>query len=235
MGFGLDKKLVSVYNTVIMKDSREFAVLATDCVVLTTDGQDLKVLLTSAASKNFRGMPTLPGGLVGRMERTEQAVERILKEVLSKTDFLMEQLYTFDDPGRDPEGRVVSVAYLMLVPWNVATRIVRGNASWHSVKSLPKLAYDHNEVVKTAVKRLKGKLTYTNVVFALMPDEFRLSDLQEVYETVLETHLDKRNFVKKIKSLGLLTKTGHKMEGEAHRPAFLYKFANKEYKVVEVF
>lgn len=216
-------------------NSSGFAVLAADCAVLTADPNGLKVLLTSAKSKNFRGMPTLPGGLVGRDERSEEAMERILKEVMSVTDFFREQLYTFDDPGRDPEGRVVSVAYLMLIPWNVASRIVKENASWHAVKSLPKLAYDHNEVVKTAVKRLKGKLTYTNIVFALMPDEFRLSDLQKVYELVLETQLDKRNFVKKIKSLGLLTKTGHKIEGEAHRPAFLFRFANKEYKVVEVF
>ena len=113
--------------------------------------------------------------------------------------------------------------------------IKKENASWQSVKSLSKLGYDHNEIVKTAVRRLRGKLTYTNIVFALMPSEFRLSDLQKVYETVFETPLDKRNFVKKIKSLKLLTKTGHKMEGEAHRPASLYKFTNKEYKVVEVF
>lgn len=230
---GVDNCLVSVYNTVIMGNANGFAVLAADCVVLTTDGQELKILLTTAKSKSFKNMLTLPGGLVGRTERTEQSVKRILKEVMLKTDFLNEQLYTFDDPARDPGGRVVSVAYLTLVPWNVAAGIVKKGASWHAVKSLPKLAYDHNEIVKVAVKRLKGKLTYTNIVFALMPEEFRLSDLQKVYETILETRLDKRNFVKKIKNLELLTKTGHKVEGEAHRPAFLYRFKNREYKMVD--
>ncbi len=218
-----------------MNDNRAFAVLATDIAVLTVDGSDLKVLLTTAKSNNFKGQPTLPGGLVGLTEKTDHAAERILKSVLTSIKFYKEQLYAFDDPGRDPAGRVVSVAYLMLVPWNIASKIITTEASWHSVKSLPKLAYDHNEIVKHAVKRLTSKLKYTNVVFSLMPDEFRLSDLQKVYETVFGTILDKRNFVKKIKSLKLLVKTGRKVEGAAHRPASLYKFKNKEYMVVEVF
>jgi 8-oxo-dGTP diphosphatase len=218
-----------------MADTRAFAVLATDIVVLTVDNGELKVLLTPASSKNFRGIPALPGGLVGENELTEKAVERILGNVISQTNFYNEQLFTFDSPKRDPEGRVVSVAYVMLVPWSIAKRIINKNASWNAVKTITKLAYDHNEIVKAAVKRLKGKITYTNIVFALMPTEFRLSDLQKVYETLLETTLDKRNFVKKIKSLKLLTKTGHKMEGEAHRPAVLYKFTNRELVAVDVF
>jgi 8-oxo-dGTP diphosphatase len=218
-----------------MINNQSFAVLATDVAVLTVTDNDLKVLLTTAKSKNFRGIPTLPGGLVGATEKSDIAAERILKEVLGSVDFYKEQLFTFDEPKRDPAGRVVAVAYLMLIPWNVAKNIVKDGASWFSVKSLPKLAYDHNEVVKSAVKRIVGKFTYTNIVFSLMPLEFKLSDLQKVYEIVLGINLDKRNFVKKIKSLKLLTKTGHKVEGEAHRPASLYRFTDREYKVVEVF
>lgn len=220
-------------NNVI--DKRAFAVLATDTAVLSVDGNELKVLLTKAKSVNFKGLPTLPGGLVELTEKTQEAAKRILKNVLNSTDFYMEQLYTFDDPERDPAGRVVSVAYLMLIPWDKAIKITNTDASWQSVKSLPKLAYDHNEVVKAAVKRLSGKITYTNIVLGLMKEEFTLSDLQKTYETIMEKKLDKRNFVKKIKSLKLVTKTGRKIQGGAHRPAALYKFVNKEYKVVEVF
>lgn len=218
-----------------MNDSKTFAVLATDVAVLTIDGGVLKVLLTSATSKNFKGMLTLPGGLVGHKERTEEATIRILKEIMTKTDYYNEQLYTFDDPGRDPEGRVVTVAYLMLVPGDEAKRVIRKDASWYAVKTLPKLAYDHNEVVKAAVKRLIGKLTYTNIVYALMPLEFTLSDLQKTYETALELSLDKRNFIKKIKSLNLVHKTTHKVEGSAHRPATLYRFGERKYKRVDLF
>lgn len=216
-------------------DSRAFAVLATDVAVLTIEGNDLKVLLTTAKSASFSGMPVLPGGLVGHIERTDAAAKRILGDVLSDTNFYIEQLSAFDDPKRDPLGRVVSIAYLMLVPWDIAKRVIKKNASWNAVKTLPKLGYDHNEIVKHAVKRLKAKITYTNIIFGLMPAKFSLSDLQKTYETVLETPLDKRNFVKKIKSLKLLTKTGQKIDGEAHRPASLYKFTDRELKVVEVF
>lgn len=218
-----------------MKYNLDFAVLATDIAVLTVTDKDLRILVTTAKSENFRGMPTLPGGLVGATEMSKDAADRILKDVLSSTDFYKEQLYTFDDPKRDPAGRVVSVAYLMLVPWNVASKVTKENASWVSVKKLPKLAYDHDEITKWAIKRIVRKVKYTNIVYSLMPNEFKLSDLQKVYEIVLGTKIDKRNFVKKIKSLKLLTKTGHKVEGAAHRPAALYRFTNREYKVVEVF
>lgn len=216
-------------------DKRAFAVLATDTAVLSVDGNELKVLLTKAKSVNFKGLPTLPGGLVGLAEKSQEAAKRILKDVLNSTNFYMEQLYTFDDPGRDPAGRVVSVAYLMLIPWDRAIKITGPEATWYAVKNLPKLAYDHNEVVKAAVKRLSGKITYTNIVCGLMKEEFTLSDLQKTYEIIMEKKLDKRNFVKKMKSLKLVAKTGHKVQGGAHRPAALYKFINKEYEVVEVF
>lgn len=218
-----------------MQKDIEFAILSTDLAVFTIDGSDLKVLVISAQSGAFKGMPALPGGLIGPDEKPEEAAKRILAEVISSKDDYMEQLYTFGDPKRDPVGRVVSVAHLVLIPWNKARVSIKNGASWVSVKSLPKLAYDHNEIVKAGIKRIVGKLTYTNIVFSLMPLEFKLSDLQNVYQIVLGVNLDKRNFVKKIKSLKLLTKTGRKVEGAAHRPAVLYRFTDREYKVVEVF
>lgn len=216
-------------------NSTAFAILSTDVAVLTSDGEELKVLLTKAESPDFKEMPTLPGGLVRVSETTDQAVVRILKDVVTKTDFYRQQLFTFDDPKRDPSGRVVSVAYLMVVPWNEAKLIIKKNASWEAVNNLSPLAYDHNEVVDMAVRRLRGRMTYTNIVINLMSDEFTLSDLQKIYESVLKTKLDKRNFIKKIKSLKLLKKTGKKIQGGAHRPATLYRFTDREYKLVDLF
>lgn len=218
----------------IKRDPSTFAVLATDVVVLTVDPEGVKVLLTTAKSVNFKGELTLPGGLVDAKEKTKDAAKRILSDLVSSTEFYTEQLYTFDDPSRDPAGRVVSVAYLMLIPWTVAKSILKNGAQWASVDSLPKLAYDHNEVVKKAVQRLAGKLTYTNIVFALMPEEFTLSELQDVYESVLTHQIDKRNFRKKIVSLSILKKLPKKREGDANRPAQLFSFVDKSLKEVEI-
>lgn len=219
----------------IKRDLENFAVLATDIAVLTVNDNELKVLLTRAKSINFKGISCLPGGLVDVKETTEAAAKRILDSVIKTQNFYLEQLYTFDNPKRDPAGRVVSVAYLMLVPWVRAQHIIKETAHWQSVKNLPELAYDHKDVVASAIMRLANKITYTNIVHSLLPMEFSLSALQKVYEVILEQKLDKRNFVKKIKSLKLLKKTGRKVEGQAHRPAALYRFASRDYMVVEVF
>jgi 8-oxo-dGTP diphosphatase len=207
-----------------MKDHFKFAVLSTDVAVLTVDGQVIRVLLAKATSENFQGMPALPGGLIKPSELAEQATRRILGKYLSVSDYYSEQLCTFDSLKRDPAGRVVSVAYFVLLPWNKAKLSTKNGAWWESVKKLPNLAYDHAEIVKTAVKRLKGKLTYTNVVFALMPEEFTLTELQRVYEVVLGRKLDKRNFRNKIKSLKLLKDLNKLKREEATRPARLFAF-----------
>lgn len=217
-----------------MKDERAFAVLAVDAAVFTVDASGLKVLLTTAKSPSFRGMPTLPGGLVGYRERTQAATKRILSSVFAAGDLYLEQLYTFDDPKRDPLGRVISVAYLGLVPWDKARALVRGDGRWESVKGLSKLAYDHDLIVKAAVKRIIGKLTYTNIVFGLMPEEFTLTELQSVYENILGKKLDKRNFRKKIQSLKILKSLPKKRKGEANRPARLYKFALASLQEIEI-
>lgn len=218
----------------IPRNKLNFAVLATDIAVLTLDGGSLKILTVKAESVNFKGEPALPGGLVDVHESSLSAAKRILQKYMKSSDFYTEQLFTFDDPKRDPAGRVVSVAYLMLVPWNRAKDITTGGARWVTVGSLPKMAYDHNEVANTAVQRLKGKLTYTNIVFGLMPKEFTLTELQETYEHILQKSMDKRNFRKKIKSLDLLKELPKVRKGDANRPAKIYEFSSQDLNVVEL-
>lgn len=218
----------------IKRSELNFAILATDIAVLTLDSGKLKVLTVEAESVNFKGQPALPGGLVDVSESSLVAAKRILQKYLRSTDFYTEQLFTFDDPKRDPAGRVVSVAYLMLVPWNRAKEITTGAARWVTCDNLPKMAYDHNKVTKAAVARLKGKLTYTNIVFGLMPQEFTLTELQETYENILQKSMDKRNFRKKITLLGILKELSKNRKGNANRPAKLFVFGSKKLEEVEI-
>jgi 8-oxo-dGTP diphosphatase len=139
----------------------------------------------------------------------------------------LEQLYTFGAPNRDPRGRVITVAYYALVPGErllLSAATDATEASWFSVSDLPPLAFDHADIVQTAIERLKSKLEYSNIAYALLPKSFRLSDLQRIYEIILGRELDKRNFRKRIASLGLVEATGKMDASGAHRPAQLYRF-----------
>lgn len=212
-------------------------VVAVDVVVFTLVNKELKVLLLELSEEPFSGKWALPGGLVTNSETLEESAHRHLVTKASIKDAYIEQLYTFGDPKRDPKGWVVSVAYMALLPEYAQALETIGrykSINWHSVKSLPSLAYDHAQIIDVARKRLKGKLSYTNIVYALLQKEFTLTDLQEVYESILGRELDKRNFRKKIDSLGLVVKLGKKTQGGAHRPANLFKFKSQSPQEVEI-
>lgn len=212
----------------------KFAILATDVVILTVNENSLNVLLTTAKTGPFSGMPTLPGGLIKPEEKIRDAVSRLISEVLSVEESYREQLFTFGNPGRDPGGRVVSVTYLALVPWNMAKKAVKKGAFWKEVGTLPKLGYDHDDVLEMAIDRLSGKIGYTNIVYGLMPEEFTLTELQSTYETILGKKLDKRNFRKKVHSLKMVEKLPKVRKNEAARPAQLYKFISNKLEKVDI-
>ncbi len=203
-----------------------FAILATDIVLFAIEEGTLKVLLIDVnVPPHFVNSFGLPGGLILPNETAEESVERHMKNKVGISLSYVEQLYTFSSINRDPRGRVVSVAYIGLVPESmVEVSKSKTSVYWKNVKSLPKLAYDHNEVVKAAVERLKSKLSYTTIVQGFLPEKFTLSELQNVYEVVLEKKFDKRNFRKKILSLGFLKKLDVQKGGVANRPADLFKF-----------
>ncbi len=212
-----------------------FAVNATDTVLFTIDEERLKVLLVPITSlPRYKGCWGLPGGLIHPAETSDNSAKRHLRDKGGARFVYMEQLYTFSKVRRDPRGRVVSTAYLAVVrPTNM--KIKRGSeAEWFSVRKLPKLAYDHKEIISYAKERLKTKLEYTNIAFALLPKEFTLLELQQVYEIALNKKLDKRNFQKKIFSLGLLASLPKRKSGLANRPPGLYKFKNNKIQVVEI-
>ncbi len=202
--------------------------VAVDLVIFTITGNQLKVLLIKRGREPFAGQWCLPGGFVRIEESLENAALRELLEETGVKDVYLEQLYTFGEPKRDPRGRVISIAYFALVdstkikPFVTGEENIRG-VQWFSFGELPKLAFDHDEIVKYALKRLRYKLEYTAVGLELLPDTFTLTDLQRLYEIILSQKLDKRNFRKKVLSMEILEKTKVFKKG-AHRPAMLYKF-----------
>jgi 8-oxo-dGTP diphosphatase len=211
--------------------------LTVDCVVFGLDEQDLKVLLIERDLEPFTGKWALPGGFVRMDEDLEQAARRELREETGLEGVFLEQLYTFGDPGRDPRGRVVSVAYYALV--NLADQQPHAatdarDARWFPVSDVtakaPRLAFDHADILAAALRRLKGKVRYEPIGFELLPRKFTLSQLQRLYETVLERQLDKRNFRKKILSMDLLVELDEIQQDVAHRAARLYRFDEDKYK-----
>lgn len=198
-----------------------------DTVIFTVLDNDLKVLLVKRRYAPFQDQWAIPGGFVGMDESLEDAARRELYEETNVKDLYLEQLYTFGAPERDPRGRVISVSYFALISAEhrrLAAQTDSAEVAWFSVYQLPKLAFDHAEIVDYALKRLRYKLDYTSVGFQLLPKKFTLTELQRIYEIILHKKLDKRNFRKKVLSLGLLEPLEEtKMEGP-HRPAKLYAF-----------
>ena len=215
----------------------EFAVIATDTVIFTIKDDELNVLLIKMKKKLFQGLWAIPGGLVKPNESVDSSAKRNLFEKTRMKDVYLEQLYTFGKINRDPSGRVVAVAYFALIPASdirLKTLKDSDDTDWFPVNLLPELAYDHDKIVNFAVERLKSKLAYTNIAYGLLPEEFTLSELQKIYEIILDRKMDKRNFRKKILSLKLLSRTGNKTQGKAHRPANLYRFREKSPRVTQI-
>ncbi|MEZ4373742.1 MAG: NUDIX domain-containing protein [Polyangiaceae bacterium] len=207
--------------------------LTVDCVVFGLDEDDLKVLLVQRAGEPFKGSWALPGGFVDMHETTDQAALRELEEETGVTNVYLEQLYTFSGVNRDPRERVVSVAYYALVKLSehaVRAATDASDAAWFSVEEATKLAFDHDEIVATARERLRGKVRYQPIGFELLPEKFTLTQLQRLYEIVLDTELDKRNFRKKILAMDLLRSLDEVEKGVAHRAARLYRFDQRRYK-----
>jgi 8-oxo-dGTP diphosphatase len=192
--------------------------------------------LIERALEPFKGRWALPGGFVRVDETLDEAARRELLEETGLKNVFLEQLYTFGEVERDPRERVVSVAYFALVKLSehdAKAATDAANAQWFPVAKVPKLAFDHAEILATALARLKGKVRYQPIGFELLPPRFTLSELQHLYEAVLETELDKRNFRKKVLSYSLLTPLKESQRSGRHRPAQLFEFDRKNYQKLE--
>jgi len=208
--------------------------LTVDCVIFGLDLEEetLKVMLIERDIEPFAGVWAIPGGFVRRDETLMQAATRELEEETGISGVFLEQLYTFGDPERDPRGWVVSVAHYALVSpekHHVHAATDARAAQWFPVTSLPPLAFDHDEILGTALARIRGKLTYAPIGFELLPLKFTIKQLQKLYEIVLGRKLDNRNFRKKIFAMDVLRELGEMQKGVPHRAARLYKFDERKY------
>lgn len=207
-----------------------------DIIIFTVQDSELKVLLVKRGVEPFKGMWAIPGGFVRISESLEEAAIRELREETGVEDVYLEQLYTFGDVNRDLRGRVITVAYFALVNFERIKLDAKTDASearWFSVLTLPKLAFDHDKILKYAIKRLRWKFEYTTVAFSLLPQKFSLTQLQKIYEIVFNRKFDKRNFRKKILSLSILNKEERK-KGVSNRPPQLYSLKKTLGGIVEI-
>ena len=210
--------------------------LTVDCVIFGLDDDDLKVLLIKRGNAPFLGKWAIPGGFVRPGEAVDDAARRELQEETGLKNVFLEQLYTFGAPDRDPREHVVSVAYYALT--NLSEHDVRADtdaddAAWFSIHDVPKLAFDHDTILEVAIARLRGKVRYQPIGFELLPRKFTLTQLQRMYELILETELDKRNFRKKILKLDVLVDLDEVEQDVAHRAARLYRFDERKYRKLE--
>lgn len=207
--------------------------LTVDIVVFALDDEDLQVMLIERDLEPFAGQWALPGGFVRVDETLDGAANRELREETGLHDLFLEQLFTFGELDRDPRERIVTVAYYALV--NLAGHAVQAstdarNAAWFPVTELPTLAFDHARIIETALERLRGKVRYQPLGFELLPERFTLRQLQHLYEIVLGRELDKRNFRKKVLSMGILKETNEIEKDVAHRAARLFRFDQRAYQ-----
>ncbi|HEY6162701.1 MAG TPA: NUDIX domain-containing protein [Bacteroidia bacterium] len=207
--------------------------LTTDCVIFGFGGNGLKVLLVEREKEPFKNKWALPGGFVHENENAEESAERVLLEKTGMKNVFIEQLYTFTQPDRDPREWIVSVTYFALVN-NRQLQLITGRdivkAEWFGVGHVPRLAFDHNNIVKKALERLRGKVRYQPIGFELLDEKFTLTQLQQLYEAVLGTVIDKRNFRKKILGMGLLKALNEKEKNVGRRAARYFSFDRKAYK-----
>ncbi len=207
--------------------------VTTDCVIFGFDEGELKILLIERAIEPFKGTWALPGGFIDMDEDAETCARRKLKQETCLDHIYMEQLYTFSAVDRDPRYRVVSIAYYALVKladYHAQAGTDTSNVQWFPLTEIPPLAFDHQEILKVATERLKGKIRYQPIGFELLPERFTLPDLHRLYETVLQTPLDRRNFRKKILNTGLLIDHHEVKGGAPYKAPKIYSFDKRKYE-----
>ena len=211
--------------------------LTVDAVVFGYHKKDgISVLLIRRKYEPFTGKWALPGGFVLEDESLEEAVKRELKEETGVSIDYMEQLYTFGNPKRDPRKRIVSVAYFCFVQTSDFNELIASTdaeeAKWYNIKHLPDLAFDHSQILNTSIERLRSKIKYQPIGFELLEPKFPFSDLENLYSTILDRSIDRRNFKKKVMSLGILDELNEKAKQDgAGRPGNLFQFNPEAYQL----
>jgi ADP-ribose pyrophosphatase YjhB (NUDIX family) len=205
--------------------------LAVDCIIFGFDGEHLKILLIQRGFEPQKGNWSLMGGFVEGNESLDQSANRILKQLTGLEGVYLEQLYTFGDTSRDPIERTISTAYFALIDIHkYKTQLSNDyHAEWFPLKRVPKLIFDHQEMVEIAKRRIRYKAALHPILFELLPSRFTLPQLQNLYESVFNTTIDKRNFSKRVLATGLLIKLTAKDKAGSKRGAFYYQLNMQNY------
>ncbi|MDI3319581.1 NUDIX hydrolase [Pinibacter soli] len=206
--------------------------VAVDCIIFGFDGQQLKLLLIQRGFEPEKGKWSLMGGFVEKEESFEIAAGRVLHKLTGLENVYMEQLYAFSDPVRDPIERTASITYFALIDINQYKHQISKDyhAEWFQLNKVPKLIFDHTEMVEMAKEKLRYKAALHPILFELLPEKFTLPQLQVLYEGVYDATFDKRNFSRKVLSTGLLVKQKEKEKESSKRGAFYFKLDKRKYK-----
>lgn len=205
--------------------------VALDCIIFGFDKGELKLLIHKRRFEPAKGQWSLFGGFMAEDESLKDAANRILQELTGLEKIYMEELQTYGDIDRDPAGRVISVAYYALIPAHRYSDDYskRYGATWVNLKDLPPLLMDHDSMVEKGLRRLKRRAATQPIGFELLPREFTIPQLQSLYEAIYQSKLDKRNFRKKILSMGVLVKLDAKDKSSSRKGAYLYRFDKRKY------
>lgn len=200
--------------------------VAVDCVIFGYESGTLKLLLFERQLEPEKGKKSLVGGWVNQNESVEQAAHRVLLKTTGLDDIYQEQVSVYSEPGRDPGGRVISIVFYALIDLNKHDKnlVKKYGAEWHSTDSLPPLIFDHDKMFADALEKLRQKASYDIVGRDLLPEEFTLTQLRNLYDSIFMKTFDPGNFRKKILSLGVLTRLNKKDTSESKKGAYYYRF-----------
>ena len=206
--------------------------VTTDCVIFGFDGSELQVLLIERGIEPFKGKWAFPGGFLNMDETAGEGAPRELKEETGLENAYIEQFNTYSDPGRDPRERVITIAHYALV----RIQEVKGGddaakAQWFPIDEVPQLAFDHDKILRDAMRKLRERIHFEPIGFELLPEKFTMRDLQILYESILGVKFDRRNFAKKMMHYELLNQLDETVRPTAKRDALLYSFNKENYEL----
>lgn len=205
--------------------------LAVDCIIFGFDNEDLKVLLIQRDFEPEQGKWSLMGGFLKQNETLDDAAARVLHRLTGVHDIYLEQLFAFSEVNRDPVARTISTAYYAIINIEKYNEKIstKHNAKWFSLSEVPKLIFDHDDMLDKAIKRLRRRTSINPIGFELLPEKFTMRQLQKLYEAILDKKLDKRNFVNKINSMDVLIKLDEKDMSSSTKGSFLFIFNEEQY------
>lgn len=205
--------------------------VTTDCVIFGFDGQKLQVLLIERGIEPYKGRWAFPGGFLNPDETAEEGALRELIEETGLSGAYIEQFHTYTDPNRDPRERVITIAYYALV----RIQEVHGGddaarAKWFSLDEVPQLAFDHDRILRDAMRQMRERIHFKPIGFELLPEKFTMKELQLLYESILDVKFDRRNFAKKMLHFELLSELDETVNPSAKKEAKLFSFNKENYE-----